>query len=206
MDHVPQKPGLWPLIPGGLIILIGIGGFVFFLFSSITGITDSLTQVLVPGEKRLTLTESGNYTVFIEHKSVYQGRVYTAGGSSGLQLTVTAEDTGRELEVKPAASSATYNVGGRSGSAVWSFRVDRPGDYIISADYPDGREGGEMVLAVGNRFMKDLMTSIFGGLGILFVALALGTAIIVIVIIRRVRWGKHAPGEGPATFYTDGPQ
>lgn len=206
MDQACKKPGLWPLIPGGVIILLGIGGFVFFLFSSITGITDSLTQVLVPGEKRLELAETGTYTVFIEHKSVYKGRVYTAGASSGLRLSVTAAGTGRELEVKPASSSATYNVGGRSGTAVWSFQVDSPGDYIISADYPDGRKGGEMVLAVGNRFMQDLLTTIFASIGILFGAMVLGIAIIVIVIVRRVRWGKHAPGEGPATFHSDGPQ
>lgn len=40
------------------------------VIGAVTGLTDSLTQVVVPGQETLKLAEPGDYTIFYEPESI----------------------------------------------------------------------------------------------------------------------------------------
>ncbi len=78
-------------------------------------------------------------------------------------------------------------MGSRSGVSVFDFSVDSPGEYVFSAKYPADQEGPETVLTVGHGFVKKLLVTILGGLGMMFGGLGLAAAIAVITFVKRLR-------------------
>ena len=70
---------------------------------------------------------------------------------------------------------------------MFDFKIDRPGIYEIAAQYPEGQEGPEVVLAVGQGFTMRVLTTVFGGLAIVFGSIGLAVAIAVITFLKRMR-------------------
>jgi len=181
-------PGRGPYVVAGLILVVGIASFVFFLLSRLNGLTDELIQVVVPGEQDLTLSEPGNYTIFHEHRSVVGNRVYSSGAPlSGLLCSLTSNATGEPIALTPVSSSSHYDVGGRSGNSVFEFQIVEPGSYHFSARYPGGEQGPATVLAVGHGFMKKILMTVFPAIGIMFGTMALSAGIIVATFLKRRR-------------------
>jgi hypothetical protein len=58
------------------VIFAGLSLFPYTLLHGIFHITDNLTQVVVPGEKDLTLQQKLKYTIFVEEQSVVDGKIY----------------------------------------------------------------------------------------------------------------------------------
>jgi hypothetical protein len=198
-DYHQPGPGRAFYALGIVILIAGIGFFVMFLFTGIVGLAGRTTRVVVPGEKELVLSEPGKYTVFHEYKSVIDGKVY-ASSPQLADLDITLRDQASEEKVKlsPTAVSSTYNIGGRSGYGVFDFRIDRPGTYLLSANYLEDRPGPETVLAVSHGFVTDLVKLIFASIGILFGTLAVSILIIVITLVKRrnaidrqKKWGPY---------------
>jgi hypothetical protein len=67
---------------GVLLLLIGGGFSACTLFQGIMHVTDSLTQVVVPGRAELNLQQGLNDDVFLEQQSVGSGKVYSTTQSS----------------------------------------------------------------------------------------------------------------------------
>ena len=68
-----------------------------------------------------------------------------------------------------------------------TFNINQPGIYEFSASYPQGQEGPEIVLAMGQGFMKKLLGTIFGGLALFFGSIAIAIAITVVTLLKRKR-------------------
>jgi hypothetical protein len=192
MSNQNIKPSRWYYGLATVVFLIGVSLFAFFLFHSLSGLTEALTQVVVPIKSDITFPEAGKYTIFYEYQTVVGNRLYFTGERlSGLQCTLTRKVTGHRIALSRPSARSTYSLGGRKGVSVLEFNIDQPGIYEFSASYPEGEEGPEVVLAMGHGFLKNLMGTIFGGLALFFGSGAIAIAIAVVTVLKREKARKQ---------------
>jgi len=185
MDDFKQKPSGCFYGLGCLVGILGVIGFAAILVYGLSGLTNKLQQVVMPGTHEIKLDEAGTYTVFHEHKSVVDNKVYAGPASiSGLQCAIKSKG-GDEIPVTGSSMSSNYTVGSRSGYSIYEFTIQTPGTYTLTASYADGREEPKVVLAIGASFMKSLLFSIFGCIGALLFGSVLSIVIIVVTYIKR---------------------
>ena len=98
MPKTKIKPSRWYYVVAGTALVTGGAVFAVFLLNGVSGLTEGLTQIVVPGRHELILSETGRYTVFHEYRSVVENRVYSMPkiGLSGLQCDLAFEATGFE--------------------------------------------------------------------------------------------------------------
>ena len=182
-------PGCAAYLLGCLPLLVGFGVMVAILVVSLPKMNAGLERILVPGERSLTL-EPGSHMVFLETRSVVDGRAYEVGDVSGLAVHVVGAD-GTPVEVTAPNGSATYSLNGREGHAINTFQITKAGAYVVSADY-GGAEGPQTVIAVGQGFFGGLMGTVFGGLAAVFIGALAALGVVAWVLIRRRRAGHTA--------------
>jgi len=185
MDKQTIKPSRWFYVLAGLVFVIGVALFAVLLFKNLSGMSDTLMQVVVPGKADITLSEAGKYTIFYEYQSVVDNKVYTTGELSGLQCALTSQETGAEIALSSPSGSSTYTLGGRAGRSILAFSIDKPGNYQFSAWYPEGQERQEVVLAIGSGLMGKIMGTVFSSLAIFFGSIAIAVVITVVTAIKR---------------------
>jgi hypothetical protein len=175
----------------GLAALVFVAGWVLFalvLFKNLSGLESKLQQVVVPGKAELNLARASTYTIYYEYQSAVGSKIYSTGRSlSGLECVVTSKATSEKLRVSPTTVNSSYSLGSRSGVGVFDFTIDRPGIYVLSAQYAEGREGPEVVLAVGEGFTTGILTTVFGGLAIVFGSMGAAVVIALVTFLKRVR-------------------
>ena len=182
------KPSWWYALIGLAIMLSGGVLFVYFLWSGLSHLTDSLTQVVVPGQANLALTTPGTYVVFLEEQSVVNGQIYSTSESvAGLACAVKSEASDQTIPIRKAKVSMTYSMGGRSGRSVLEFDVTRAGSYLFSCDYPPDSKGPQVVVAVGAGFGQRLTFTVISSLASLFGGLLFGGLAIFAVYRMRSR-------------------
>lgn len=193
MNGQEIRPSRWYYGLAGLIFVGGWVAFGLLLFKNLSGLSEKLQQVVVPGSVELSLTKPGKYTIYYEHESVVGNRVYSTGESvSGLECTVVSKASGTAIPVSRSTVSSTYSIGGRSGRSFLDFRIDTPGIYQLSANYAEGYEGPEVVLAVGQGFATGIVTTIFGALAIVFGSIGLAATIAAVTAYKRHQAAKRA--------------
>jgi len=191
-DKQPIRPSVWYYVLSAVVILSGLGFFVYTLFHEISHLTDNLIQVVVPGEKALNLQPKLRYTIFLEEDSVVDGRIYsTKSNLAGLTCTVTSLATGKRIDTHRATMSTTYNVGGRSGRSVLEFVTVEAGVYQLACNYEEGTQGPEAVLAVGSGVAEGILGLVMRSLASFFGGWFLGGAIFLTVFIKRERAKKR---------------
>ena len=142
------------------VALAGFLIFFFTLFLWLPGISEELIQMTAPGTVDLDLQEVGDYTIFYENVSFIDNRFYSTGDSfpSGLEIKVVDRSSGETVDLRPPWGSSTYNIGGRSGRSIAVFAIDHAGVYRITTWYYQGKEGPEVVLALGHNFMRKMIS------------------------------------------------
>jgi len=185
----------------GLAAAVFVAGWVLFglfLYRNLSGMADKLQQVVVPGKAELTLSKPGRYTIYHEYRSVLGSKIYSADQNlPGLECVLVSKRTGSKVALHRAAVSSSYTMGGRSGVAVFDFTIEQPGVYELSAGYPEGQEGSEAVLAVGQGFVVGIVITVFGGLAIVFGAMLAAIAIALVTLIKREKAKKRLKGRTP---------
>lgn len=185
MNDMHISPNIWRYGLALLIVIVGFVAFAWYLLSGISGSLAGLTQMAAPGETELDLGEPGEYTIFYENESYFDGRFYmTAGQIPGLEIAVMEKASGRELQTYPPAGSSTYHIGGRSGQSVMAFKADAPGIYVINASYPS-EPGPEVILAVGKDIMEDILLMVGTSIAIIFASLSIAAYIAYTTYVRR---------------------
>jgi hypothetical protein len=177
------RPGRWWYFVAVLVLVGGMALFAQTLFSLLNELGAELRQLVVPGTHDLALGEAGEYTIFHERVSVVNGEAFS-GPISGLRVTVTGPG-GEALPVSSPGTSMTYSFGGRSGAAIFGFRIERAGTYRLSAVYADGRAEPRAVLTVARDFMGKLIRTILSGLGIAFGTILLAVGIVLVTFFKR---------------------
>lgn len=176
-----------------IVLLTGIALFVMFLMKGIIGFTGGMTQVVVPGSETLDLKKPGKYTIFHEHRSVIEGKVYASGAQlADMEIRVIDHASGADLVLSPVMGSSNYSMGGRQGYGVFNFQVAGPGKYELVAEYKDGHTGPETVLAISGGFVENLVITILGSIGILFGTITVTVLIVVITALKRSKARSRA--------------
>jgi hypothetical protein len=184
MNDRTIQPSIWYYGLAMLIIVIGFLGFAGLIYSGVSNIESGLVQIKAPGNTDLDLKEPGEYTLFYENRSYFNGTIYNTGEQiPELQISVVEKASGQTLATYPASGS-TYSMGSRTGRSVMSFNVEKTGIYWINASYP--REPGpEVVLALGRGGMVGIFYFVITALALLFASIAIAAFISYRTYTRR---------------------
>ena len=181
------SPSLWFYALAIFIVLSGFAGFAGLLYSGISDSVSGLMQIKAPGNAEINLTESGEWTIFYENNSYFDGKIYSTGEEiSGLEVRVREKATGLHQAVYPANVSFSYILGSRSGRSILAFRAPRAGVYQLNSSYP-GRAGPEIVLAVGKGMAEGMFSSVALSLALLFGSIVLASIVAYYTYSRRKR-------------------
>lgn len=189
------EPSRWYYALAALIFLAGATLSAWFLFSSLTSMGSQLQQFSAPGSAELLLENSGEYTIFFEEETYFNGTFYSAEQNvSGLRLEVKERDSGQKLPLYSPAGSFTYSLGGRTGRSIAAFTVDRPGAYELSASYKD--QGPEVVLAVGGGLSRSIFHDVLAFLGLFMGSMAVAAALSLSTYRKRQEaWARRREEE-----------
>ena len=123
--------------------------------------------------------------IFYENNSYMNGKFYsTSEQISGLEINVREKATGLDLATYPVNSRFTYSLGSRSGRSIMAFTAQRAGIYQINTSY-SGREGAEIVLAIGKGIVEGIFSSIMISMAALFGSIAIAAVISFVTYSRR---------------------
>lgn len=185
------RPSLLHCLWGVPLFLIGGGFFGYTLFHGITHVTDSLTQIVVPGGAELSL-KRGQYSVFLEEQSIVNGKIFSTTQSiNGLVCRVSSVQSGAPIAIEKSSANVSYSVNGRSGHSVLEFPIQQGGNYAFSCDYGAQSKGPEVVVAVGSGVGEAIVRAVLGGLGYFFAGGAAGVIVILVVVFKRERARKR---------------
>jgi hypothetical protein len=185
-EPTPIRPSGWYYWLALPLIVLGtyIGTHIFSY--GLRHATDSLTQIVVPGEINLALQSGKSYTVFYEQRSIVNGRIYSSRNSlSGLQCRLSPQDHEGSIPLRNPGSTANYTIGGRSGRSILQFSVARDGEYHFSCDDMEPSSGQQIVLAVGDGVGPAILRMILASFATVSVTVLLSMLIFFRVYIRR---------------------
>jgi hypothetical protein len=169
-------------------LLIGFGLFTYILFHDLFHITDSLTQVVVPGKTELNLHGGLRYTVFLEENSVINGKIYSTPESiTGLECHVTSLLDGSSITIEKPNINTTYNVNERSGHSVLEFPINKNGRYEFKCDYGNDAKGTVAVVSVGSGVGESIFLTITECFASIFGGFALCMIVVLTVLFKRNR-------------------
>jgi len=178
------QPSVWYYGLAVLVIIIGFVAFAGYLFSGITSMESGLVQMTAPGNAELDLKDPGEYTIFYESQSYFNGSIYnTAGHIPGLKISVSEKASGQTMATY-TATGTTYSMGSRSGQSIAAFIVERPGIYWINTSYPKA-PGPEVVLAVGKGVVENIFYLVIMSMLLLFGSIAIAAVITFVTYSRR---------------------
>jgi uncharacterized membrane protein len=168
----PRIPGLgWYALAGG-ILLAGLALAAVLAWRFIAAF-DPPARFLAPGEAQVSLAAPGDYIVWHEHRTVYQGRTFDLAPAmpDGTRYRVQAPD-GSSIAVEPHGGMSSEGTQGRSVS-VAHFEAPFAGAYRVAVD----GASEPRVMAVGPNRVWPIM-KLAGEVSVV-VILALGLAVAV---------------------------
>lgn len=142
---------------------------------------DRLKQVVVPGRVELTLTRTGAYAVYYEHRSVVDGVAYTSEEKPpDLICSLTRQATGRDIPLVPdyvVTNRYLTRERERVGTLLLSTTIETPGTYSFACDYEDGSRETPIVLAFGHNLTFEFLVAVVRAAGAVLGSLAFGAAV-----------------------------
>lgn len=190
MNHEKQPIARY-IILAVVVLIAGIGGFIYWIITGISGLHDELTQITAPGEHRISLEKVGTYTVFWEYSGA-QGAFFPGN----IDMKVIS-DQDRSIPVHAAGVNQTYSFNGRHGVALLQFDIESPGDYLVVTHIKGHETEGPVTLTLACGFMTYLFHIILGGLAMVFGSIILAVLLVVYAVIGR-RKTRPVPPPGMA--------
>ncbi len=192
MSSSEVSPPRWYYGLGILLIIAGSAYSVSYLVSSLGDLGAGLMQISAPGSQDILLQEPGEYVIFYESPTTFQGKVYMTGNAiPGLEIEVSNRTSKLKIPTYLPSASFTYTLGGRQGLSMQAFIIDRPGIYWINASYPADIKGPQVVLAIGHDFMAGMFTKIFYIVALFLGSMILGLGIILVTYMKRQKALRH---------------
>jgi len=190
------KPGTGNYFTAALVLMLGLLVFVWILYSSLSQLGRAGHRFLAPGQAELNLSKKGDYTIYYEFQSVYEGRAYSSEENlPGLVVQVSSKDEGKKIPIREIRANSTYSFGGRKGRALFYFNVENPGTYQIKAHYINDQSEPRIVLTVGKGFVSRMIFGIFGAIGVLLLGILIGIFLIVFTFLKRDRFNRQLKGQ-----------
>ena len=165
-------PGLGWYALAGIIFLAGLAIAAVLVWRFIGGF-EPPARFLAPGAGKVVVSEPGDYVIWHEHRTVYEGRAYDLPPQlpDGTRYRVEAP-SGQALEVHPFASMRSEDSDGRSVSLA-RFEAPLAGPYGVAVE----GDFDPRVIAVGPNRMWPILT--LAGEVFVIVVIALGLAMAV---------------------------
>ena len=180
------KPGRLGYVLAGLVGAGGIAAFVLLLIETIGVFTKmEMHRFTGPGQRRMTLSTPGRYTIFREFPPGDSKRSPEAARPEGLRLVLTEAGTGRGIPVTKAGASTYYSSSQRSGVSIAGFELASPGEYVLEASYAEGAAEQPISLAVGQVRLARFLGLLAAGIGTLLATLFAAILIAVATFARR---------------------
>ncbi|MGE5418430.1 MAG: hypothetical protein ACM3UZ_16950 [Acidobacteriota bacterium] len=151
-----------------VIFVLGMSALGYLIFHGLTNYNVEYQRITAPGQHELKLDKVGKYTIFYEYYSVLNGKEYNNSSSNpDLLYAVTDLSTGKQIKLTAPEGASTYESDEHEGRSILEFDVAKPGKYEIAARYEDVEEGPELVLAVGQDFILQIILCFLGGITLL---------------------------------------
>ncbi len=208
-DPSPLPPEMPPIEPpkrwywfGSIAIAVGlIVGAVWAINGLVVAVrqVDHFARVVMPGKAELAFARAGSYTIYYEYSSAVDGVRYETSHTvpDGLKVVVSDADTNNAITtLELYTGDVTVDSNGRRGKAVFTFTLDKPGNYFIEATTADPAQP-KFVLSIGRGFVRKVLVAL--GIGALFAfgGLAIGLPMIIVTGVRRGK-EKRRRGAPPA--------
>lgn len=193
-EPVVKVPSRWHYVFGTAVIIAGIAVCLFLIVKEVAGWTTPEffgglipnRQFVVPGTHEIPLAKQGEYAIFYEYRSFLDGKTFSTSENvpPGLDVTLNAAEGGTLVALSKPFLPFRYNMGQRAGFAIFKFRVLEPGKYVLTANYPAGTKGTEVVITIGEsiQFSKGLLAE---SLGAFWGGILVGGFIIARTAVKR---------------------
>jgi Protein of unknown function (DUF2510) len=206
------RPAVFWYWVAGAAVLAAVVWFALGLFlgvRSINGQVERFQRVPIPGQAEVSFAEPGGYTLY-----------YEGWGAADEQPTIppfraslVPVGGGEEVSIQGYGGSQTYDLGGHSGRALATFRIEQPGRFLLRTEgEPQDVEANVAVGgSVGPGILRTVIPTLAGTM-----ILVLGRAVLAVVVaVRRNRarrllpmpaaqsppaWGQAT---GPAGWFAD---
>jgi hypothetical protein len=184
-SNAPIRPSWWWCCLGVLVILLGFASFCYTLIHDLPALTGSLTQLVAPGQKDLTLEPDRTYTIFLEQQPVVNGQIYSTENVQSLNCAVRSVPSDVNVQLRQPAMTTSYSFGARQGKSVLEFNTFDGTTYHVSCVYGPGEQGPPTVLAIGTGITEKIFGLVFKALAAIFGGMGLGGCIILVVLLMR---------------------
>jgi uncharacterized membrane protein len=186
----PRVPGLGWYALAGAVFLAGLALAAVLVWRFVAAF-EPATRFLAPGEAQVSIATPGNYVLWHEHRTLYQGRAFNLPPTmpDGARYRVVGPDA-RPVAVEPQSGMTSEGSEGRSVS-VANFQAALSGVYSVSV------EGAvePRVMAVGPNRLWPILKLTGEVSAIVVLALGLAVAIGLFGFLRIV----EAPVAGAAS-------
>ena len=166
------------------ILLSGFLGFGTYLYLNIKTLTAQMPQLVVPGDHSMNLDVADEYIVFHEYESVVDGHVYSSSLATGLNCSLEPA-VGQPITLEKPDGKYKYSIGTRSGKSLYKFDIKNPGQYKFSCVYDNSADKPEIVLAIGQGFLTELLRIILGGMTLLAASTLVASGALVFILMKR---------------------
>jgi len=162
------------LLPLVFLVAAGLPSLLLLL-EGIDGIRRPLVRMVAPGTADVVFDRQGRWTVFYEHRSTVDGRVFRSPEQVPfLEISVSDPD-GNDVPVDSTAASFEYQTLRAAGSAVATFTIVGTGTYEVAIADDSPAPSGEFVVAFGYEKGRAVGRTVFG-------AVLLGATVLVALI------------------------
>lgn len=202
--HMIRRNRLWYSV-AALVLVLGCLAAAVLIISTLASYPSlikeayksPLQKVEVPGEAEIDLRSKGAYGVYYEgHKGAYTH----AEWPPTLDCNLTSKTTGEDIPLVPdyvPTNRYSTKDGSQVGVLIYSTTIKDPGSHTLSCDYPDGRHGPTLTLAIGPNYFFEFLRvawnmggSILGGAGVLCGSFVLSFGIAAFVFLRTRNGGR----------------
>jgi hypothetical protein len=142
---------------------------------------DGMRRVVMPGKAEIALP-AGDTTLYFEHRSIVNGKVYELAKDSQFRCGA-ADATGAPVALEHPTSSVRYAFGDHAGRNAFDLHIVTAGTYALQCEAPN-----EFVIAIGSGVGTRIAMTVVGGL----VPTLLGVLTFVLVLVFRRRQQRAA--------------
>ena len=179
-SHRPSRS--WYVVAGAALVgaVAWVAAGAFLNSQAVDRQVDGFQRVALPGETVVTFSKPGGYVLYLEspisNATVEANPAFTA--------SLVPVGGGDEVPMRDYGTAMGYRANGYDGWPARTFRIDAPGQYVLSGDA--GVESGQRNLAVGPSTGATMLRSaVLIAIGA--VALVVGGVVLAVVVALRRR-------------------
>lgn len=172
----------WPiflLLIGTALLAVGFGSLFYAL-------RENGTQFLGPGETTVTITKPGDYTLWRESKTIFDGQLMTFPDDlpSGTTIKVIKEPEGTVIPLQ-SNGTCTMESGSTRRASLGDLTFTNPGQYKVQITGLTEKRAFYLNEARFWRAFGTLMICLFAGVAFLFIGFIAGIIVLIQVLSRR---------------------